>query len=275
MAQHSAMLWLPDALVAAGVNVVVLDGWDEAQGNYYWTDIDSGAQSYGGEPTCFMIHHTATTGATPSVKDGSGTWSKANCWAGLWRDGRLYQTGGGIPTVVFTSAGPARVSSGYGHGPTLSEVADDVRVPWDQTQPDTDMAANRYAWNVETVHVGDGSALDPGVYHALVVMGALLADRFGWSPWRTIGHLTWTTRKIDPYWDGRHDIIVKIQDDIKELLNMDYRGVENVPDEDWARNVIDYGIDDIKIIREDVDNDWDGNVDYGSLWTLFKRYDQA
>jgi len=57
--------------------------------------------------------------------------------------------------------------------------------------------------------------------------------------------------------------------------DMDYRGVENVPDEDWARNVVDYGIDDIKIIREDVDNDWDGNVDYGSLWTLFKRYDQG
>jgi len=62
------------------------------------------------------------------------------------------------------------------------------------------MAANRYAWNVETVAAGDGSPIDAGVEYALVVMGALMADRFGWSPWRTIGHLTWTARKIDPRW---------------------------------------------------------------------------
>ena len=217
--QHTAMQWLPDALMAAGVNVIELDGWKEAQGNYYWTDIDSGGQSYEGEPTCYMIHHTAGTSATPVVKTSGGTWSKANCWAGLYRDGKLYQTGGGIPTVMFTSAGPARVSSGYGHGPTLRDVADDVRVPWDQPNSDTDMAANRYAWNVETVAAGDGSALDPGVEHALAVMGTLIADRFGWSPWRSIGHLTWTKRKIDPFWDNRTDVIVRIQDTIAEMMN--------------------------------------------------------
>ena len=200
MTQHTTMQWLPDALRGAGINVIELDGWKEAQEAYFWTDIDSGAQSYGEEPTCYMIHHTAGTSANPSVRDSSGTWSKANCWAGLWRDGRLYQEGGGVPTIVFTSAGPARVSSGYGHGPTLHQVADDVRVPWDQPNADTDMAANRYAWNVETVAAGDGSPVDPGVEHALVAMGALMADRFGWSPWRTIGHLTWTSRKIDPRW---------------------------------------------------------------------------
>jgi len=217
MTQHTSMLWLPGALEAAGVNVVVLDGWDTAQGDYKWTDIDTNAQSYGGEPTCYMIHHTATSGYTPAV-GSPNNWSKANCWAGLWRDGRLHQTGSGVPTVVFTSAGPARISSGYGHGPTLHEVADDVRVPWDQSSSDTDMAANRYAWNVETVALGDGSDIDAGVEHALVVMGALICDRFGWSPWRTIGHLTWTGRKIDPYWDGRRDVIVRIQDAVAEMM---------------------------------------------------------
>ena len=218
MTQHTAMLWLPDALRGAGINVIELDGWDEAQGNYKWTDIDSGAQSYGGEPTCYMIHHTGSSSANPSVKDSSGTWSKANCWAGVWRDGRLYQTGSGVPTIVFTSSGPARVSSGYGHGPTLHEVAADVRVPYKQTASDTNLAANRYAWNVETAALGDGSAVDPGVEYALVVMGALMADRFGWSPWRAIGHLTWTGRKIDPYWDGQRDVIVRIQDSIAEMM---------------------------------------------------------
>jgi len=227
------MLFLPDALRAAGVNVIELDGWKEAQGSYLWTDIDSGRQAYDEDPTCFMIHHTASSSASPSVRDSSGTWSKANCWAGLWRDGRLYQDGGGIPTIVFTSAGPARVSSGYGHGPTLHEVAADVRVPYKQPYSDTDMAANRYAWNVETVALGDGSAVDSSVSHALVVMGALICDRFSWSPWRTIGHLTWSGRKIDPYWDGQRDIIVYLQDAVAEYMND-----EPIGDEMWNEWVI-------------------------------------
>lgn len=218
MAQHTAMLWLPQALRDAGVNVIELDGWDTAQGNYKWTDIDSGGQSYEGEPTCYMIHHTAGSSAHPEVKNSAGTWSKANCWAGVWRDGRLHQSGSGVPTIVFTSSGPARVSSGYGHGPTLHDVSRDVRVPWDQPHSDTEMAANRYAWNVETVAKGDGSNIEQGVEDALVTMGALLCEHFGWSPWRTIGHLTWSGRKIDPYWQGQRDRIVTIQDAVAAMM---------------------------------------------------------
>jgi hypothetical protein len=165
-----------------------------------------------------MIHHTAGTTANPEVKNSSGKWSKANCWAGLWRNGKLYQSGGGVHTVIFTTAGPARVSSGYGHGPTLHEIAADVRVPWDQPNPDTRMAANRYAWNVETVAAGDGSDIDPGVEAALITMGVLLCTHYNWSPWRTIGHLTWSRRKIDPWWQGERDRIVYIQDRVAELM---------------------------------------------------------
>jgi len=167
---------------------------------------------------CYMIHHTGSSSAVPVVKNWAGTWSKANCWAGLWRDGALYPTGSGIPTVVFTSAGPARISSGYGYGPTLDAIARGERVPWDQLHADTNMAANRYAWNVETAHPGDGSELDMGVQEALAQMGALICDRFDLSPYATIGHLTWTTRKLDPYWNGRHDIIVPIQDRVAEIM---------------------------------------------------------
>jgi len=293
MSQHTAMLWLPDALEAAGINVVELSGWDTAQGSYYWTDIDSGHQSYEEKPTCFMIHHTATSGATPKVGEPNA-WSKANCWAGLWKDGRLFQAGDGVPTIVFTSAGPARISSGYGHGPTLHDVAADVRVPWDQPNSDTDMAANRYAWNVETVAKGDGSDLDPGVEHALIVMGVLISERFGWSPWRTIGHLTWTKRKIDPYWDGKRDVIVRIQDAVAEMMDdpggvpppvdppvepppggdVDYRTIKNVPDAGWARSVIDRMLC-LGIIAEGDGSDWEKPLKNGTIWNYLYRYADA
>jgi len=274
MAMHTSLLWLPDALRAAGVNVIELDGWREAQGSYYWTDLATDRDGLGEDPTCYMIHHTAGTSANPSVKDSSGTWSKANCWAGLWRDGRLYQTGGGVPTIVFVSAGPARVSSGYGHGPTLYQVAADVRVPYKQSASDTDMAANRYAWNVETVALGDGSDIDAGVEHALVVMGALLCDHYGWSPWRTIGHLTWTKRKIDPYWDGMKDVIVTIQDAVAELMGGDvtYRDVLNVPE--WGKGAVDWAIDN-GLVNTDDDNqdDFERVTSDGRMWMFMQRFD--
>ena len=286
MTQHTSLLWLPDALRNAGVNVIELDGWKEAQGAYRWTDLVTGIRSYGGKPTCYMIHHTAGTSATPVVKNSAGAWSKANCWAGLWRDGKLYQSGGGVATIVFTSSGPARTSSGYGHGPTLYEVADDVRVPWDQPNADTGMAANRYAWNVETVASGDGSPVDDGVEHALVVMGALLCEHYGWSPWRAIGHLTWTGRKIDPYWDGRRDVIVRIQDAVAAMMttpppiepppggDVDYRTVKNVPDAQWARNVVDTMLC-LNVITEGDGSDWEKPLKNGTIWNYLDRYTTA
>ncbi len=286
--QHTAMQWLPGALRSAGVNVIELNGWEEAQGDYLWTDLDSGARSYDGKPTCYMIHHTGSVAANPFV-GGPVAWSKANCWAGLLRDGRLYQDGGGEPTIIFTSAGPARISSGYGHGPTLHEVADDVRVPWDQPSSDTNMAANRYAWNVETVHAGDGGPINPGVEHSLAVMGALMCDRFDWSPYRTIGHLTWTKRKIDPYWDGRRDVIVRVQDTIAMMLDdtvpevpiipppgedVNYRTVKNVPDADWARNVVDTMLC-LSVINEGDGSDWEKPLKNGTIWNYLDRYTTA
>lgn len=220
MPQHTSMLWLPDALRSHGINVVELSGWKEAQGLYFWTTPNEGyTGDYVEDPSCFMVHHTGSFSATPVVRTSTGQWSKANMWVGLWDGTRLHQKSpGAVPAVVFTSAGPARVSSGYGHWPTALEVFDDVRVPWRQTHSDGPMALNRYAVNAETVHRGDGSPIDPGVEHALIVMGALLAEHYDWSPWRTVGHLTWTNRKIDPQWEYESDRIIYIQDQVAEYM---------------------------------------------------------
>ena len=93
--RHTALLELPDLLTAAGMNVLVADDWELGQGNYLWTDPHTGTRSYDGPPSGYMVHHTAGTRATPPPHDTS----KANAWIGLLRDGKLYQTGGGIPTI--------------------------------------------------------------------------------------------------------------------------------------------------------------------------------
>jgi len=142
----------------------------------------------------------------------------------LERGGRLYQEGGGTPTIYLATAGPARVSSGYGYRPALWDYTfNDRRAPARAQGGDGSTAGNRYTFNVETVHRGDGSAIDRGVWDAVVGLGVALHELFGWTE-RTLGHRSWSTRKIDPKWavglanDGA-ECIVDVQDEIARILN--------------------------------------------------------
>lgn len=223
MTLHTALLDLPSELSSLGLNVVVLDGWDAAQGDYLWTDPLTEKRSYDQEPSGFMVHHTAGIVARPVVRTSSGQWSKANAWAGLWDPGtgRLYQDqpGGLDPAIVLTSSGPARVSSGYGFWPLLEDYVFQDLVPpyWDQPNSDTERAANRYVFNVETVHAGDGGPLDLGVWEHVVGLGVALHRMFSWKQ-RTIGHLTWTRRKLDPWWNNDRGCIVPIWEEVTARL---------------------------------------------------------
>lgn len=221
MGLFTALEDLPAILESMGVPVVVTDDWLQGQcdgsDHYLWTDPWSHAQGHELPPSGYMVHHTASVSATPP----SAFSSKANAWAGLWRDGKLYTTGGGVPTIVVSSAGPARISSGYGYRPAAwDHTFMDHRAPARAEGSDGSTALNRYVFNVETVHPGDGGPLDPGVWETVVALGAALEGMFGWSE-RTLGHLSWSQRKIDPYWqvgqphDG-HDCIIDIQDAIAE-----------------------------------------------------------
>ena len=225
MTQHTALLDLPSHLANLGLNVVALDGWDEAQGSYFWTDPDTNAQSYGQAPSGYMVHHSAGSSATPSVKDSAGTWSKANAWIGLYRGGdpiKLYQEGGGDPLIVLVASGPARVSSGYGYRPAAWDFTfQDRRAPAHATGSDGSTALNRYVVNMETVHRGDGSEIAESVWSHVVGLGIGLHEMFGWNE-RTLGHTSWTKRKIDPKWsvglpsDGA-DAIIGVQDAIADI----------------------------------------------------------
>lgn len=166
---------------------------------YYWTDETSHHHAYRGDPVGWVWHHTASTHYTPYVKNAKGQ-TKANLWMGLWRDGALYATGSGTPTVVFASGGPANYSSGAGRREVLTDyVARDGRFPGPQRSDDTDgFFGNRHYGTTETVHPGDGSSLDEGVWELQLVVAELMSRHYNWSAWRHIGHLDHTHRKIDP-----------------------------------------------------------------------------
>lgn len=198
--QHQSLLWLPDAARAVGINVIELSGWKENKSGYYWTAPNGKHHGYLGDPNGWMWHHTATSAYTPYVRNSKGQ-TKANLWFGLWRgesNNRLYQSGGGTPTVVFASAGPANYSSGAGRKSLLTDyVAQDRRFYGPQRNYDNKWYGNRYYGNTETVHAGDGSPVDQGVWRIQYMVAGLMSNHYGWSPWRHIGHLDHTRRKID------------------------------------------------------------------------------
>jgi len=223
MTDHTALLDLPSILVNMGLQVWTADQWLAGQcsgsSHYLWTDPDTGANSHDEKPSGYMVHHTAGSAATPPNHQDS----KAGAWIGLERDGRLYQEGGGTPTIYLASAGPARISSGYGYRPALWDYTfRDLRAPARAQGGDGQTAGNRYTFNVETVHRGDGSPLDRGVFDHVVGLGVALHQLFGWTE-RTLGHRSWSTRKIDPKWavglpnDGA-ECIVDVQDQIAIIL---------------------------------------------------------
>jgi len=225
MKQHSALLPLPDELRAYGLNVVVMDGWDTAQGRYRWT-LQDGSRSYENPPSGVLFHGTAGTRSIPIVRTRLGRWSSANAWTGL-DDGHgiLHSTiqPGKLnrPTIYLTAAGPARYSAGYGHLPVRDLMFNDIRPLTDAQGRDSLTALNRYTFNVENTHPNDGSLIDPDVFDVLVGIGVVLHQMFDWTE-RTLGHRTWTRRKpVDPWFTPGG--LVALQDQIQDDLGQENR----------------------------------------------------
>lgn len=267
----TVLLRLPEALEAAGINVRTLKGWDQPyREGYVWREST-------GDPAAHMHHHTASEAYTPNR-------DKANGWAGLSADGstRLYQEDYGDasmePVYVVANAWPAPISSGYGDLDVLKAIRAGQEV---NGRPGPDgpegWAGNTHYWNTEWVLNGTGAPIDLRVWEMMVRVSWVIQTLMGWdSHIHNLAHAHHTTRKIDLY-GGQfvdfQDTLRQLRDAIEEAEDMTYRGVLNVPDFQWARNVVDWGIDSGLIITgDDRVDDWEAaDLTYGTLWTLFHR----
>lgn len=185
---------LPELLIEAGLNVKVLDGWEQpAKSGYLWREPDT-------EPAGHMIHHTATTAYTPNR-------DKASIWIGMGtrEHDRLYQSGSGMDAwVVVANAWPAPISSGYGVRSVLEDyVKQDKAFTGKQTQPDDDWAGNTHYINTEVICDGVGGRVTDQVWHTIVTTADVINGLYRWTPARHVGHAHHTGRKID-FRDGRY-----------------------------------------------------------------------
>lgn len=198
---------LVPALLEEGIpaeQIWELDGWKDNEPGYYWTDPATGrAYGYDGYAAGHLYHHTASTGYTPYVKNSNGQ-TKANVWAGMRRGDRLYQTGGGVPTLAIASAGPADYSSGSGVRDYVLELSRSIRAGRQTSSDDSPKwYGNRHVLNTEVVCDGIGGRVDQPMWDLLIVYGAALARLHdAGEAWNGF-HQGFTSRKID-YRDGRY-----------------------------------------------------------------------
>ena len=268
------MLDFPAALTAAGVNVRVLDGWDDIDpAGYVWRESD-------GNPAGHMHHHTATVSYLPNT-------TKANGYAGMSKHGslRLYQEdyGDSIPVYTIANAYPAPISAGYGDYHVLEKVRQGIEVVGRQG-PDNPpfWAGNTHYWSTEWVLNGVGAPIEEAVWDMMLRVCFTQNLMMGWVPNMHIAHGHHTTRKID-LWGGQFsdtnkDGFTKTVEALRLAMEeeMDYRGVLNVPDRPWAKGVIDWAIDESKIINttDDFVDDWERDqMTDGRYWTFMKRFD--
>lgn len=167
------------SLIRWGVKVVEHPGWrtNNRAGHGAWGPVNGS-----------MVHHTASG-------DGSGIVEL--CYAGRSDlpgplcHGVIHKDG----TVTLVGNGRAN-HAGAGALNVYSAVLDELRIP--APGADTvDGNAHFYGW--ECVNLGDGKDPWPDVQlEAMVRVQAAVCEFHGWGAQSVIGHLEWTTRKIDP-----------------------------------------------------------------------------
>jgi len=176
-------------LRAAGLHVVEEPGW-KTRGWSWKVD---------GEPEGVMQHHTAPPNPYP-IKKLYGPpfyWIKANM--ATHEDGTLYM-------VAYKAC---NYSSGIG---MKSVLVDNVRKSIAPTHNATKwgiQGGNKYFWNIENSHPGDGSSIPQVQLDTIIVATQVVIDHFRMDPEQVISHAEWTSRKVDPKWNGSNRFAIE------------------------------------------------------------------
>ncbi|MDX3324745.1 N-acetylmuramoyl-L-alanine amidase [Streptomyces sp. ME02-6979-3A] len=189
------------ALRAEGVRVVEVGSWRTHNRNH------KGA--WGGVKGS-IVHHTVTKGTASTValcRDGHSTLPGPLCHGVIAKDGQVHMVGwgranhagGGDPTVLSQVT-----AESYGTRPST---------PTKGNSNGVDGNAHFYGWECE--NLGDGKDPWPAAqYDAIVRVQAALCRAHGWSAKSVIGHLEWSSDKVDP----RGFSMVDLRADVAERL---------------------------------------------------------
>lgn len=231
----------------AGIPVVEWEGPHPSTGKHVkWRDMQM-PYSSPVTPVGILNHHTAPPVPYPLDKLAD----RCN-WSIRSPDG----------AVCIVNAGIA-YDSGYGDPKVLDRVKTDQPVMGRTTTWPTDFTADgrisgtRWYIDCEVQHPGDGSPLPEPMLHSLVVSDAAICEHYGWDPAsRLLGHLEWTRRKIDPYWNGIVNSMPSIRLAVAAQLAAWNQGDADMTTPDFVRRLSGTDIDalvDADVILGDPD----------------------
>ncbi|WP_326764343.1 N-acetylmuramoyl-L-alanine amidase [Streptomyces sp. NBC_01591] len=173
------------ALRAEGVRVVEVGNWRTHNRN---------SKGPWGPVNGSIVHHTVAKGTAATVRiarDGYADLPGPLCHGMIAKDGRVHlvgwgrtnHAGGGDPKVLEQVT-----AESYGARPTP---------PTRGNSNGIDGNARYYGWECE--NLGDGKDPWPKAqYDAIVRVQAALCRAHGWSAKSVIGHLEWSSDKVDP-----------------------------------------------------------------------------
>lgn len=173
------------ALHAEGVRAVEVGDWRTHNRNQKgsWGPVNGS-----------VVHHTVSSGTAATVRivrDGYPALPGPLCHGMIAKDGRVHMVGwgrtnhagGGDPKVLDQV-----IAESYGTRPAP---------PTRGNSNGVDGNARYYGWECE--NLGDGKDPWPAAqYDAIVRVQAALCRAHGWSAKSVIGHLEWSSDKVDP-----------------------------------------------------------------------------
>ncbi|MFJ7998929.1 N-acetylmuramoyl-L-alanine amidase [Streptomyces sp. NPDC096310] len=185
MAQPLSAAAALTALRAEGVRIVEVDNWRTHNRNQKgaWGPVNGS-----------VVHHTVTKGTASSVaivRDGYSSLPGPLCHGMIAKDGTVHlvgwgrtnHAGGGDPAVLAHV-----IAEDYGDRPPK---------PTKGNANGVDGNARFYGWECE--NLGDGKDPWPAAqYDAIVRTQAALCRAHGWTAKSVIGHLEWSSDKVDP-----------------------------------------------------------------------------
>lgn len=189
------------ALRAEGVRVVQVGNWRTHNRNHKgaWGPVNGS-----------IVHHSVTRGTAATValcRDGHSALPGPLCHGVIAKDGTVHMVGwgrtnhagGGDPKVLAEV-----VAESYGARPTP---------PTRGNADGVDGNSHFYGWECE--NLGDGRDPWPAdQYDAIVRVQAALCRAHGWSAKSVIGHLEWSSDKVDP----RGFSMAQLRADVAERL---------------------------------------------------------
>ncbi|WP_329046954.1 N-acetylmuramoyl-L-alanine amidase [Streptomyces sp. NBC_01422] len=190
------------ALKAEGVRVVEVGNWRTHNRN---------SKGPFDQLNGSIVHHTVTKGTANTVaicRDGYASLPGPLCHGVIAKNGQVHMVGwgranhaGGGDPAVLTQV----VAESYGTRPTA---------PTKGNANGTDGNRHFYGWECE--NLGDGKDPWPAAqYDAIVRVQAALCRAHGWSAKSVIGHLEWSSDKIDPRGFAMPDLRADVAERLK------------------------------------------------------------